>query len=147
MAEAGLDKGIPTKLGLIEGWAELIDRYEWQGFWTLTFEKDFRFWSARKAFIGWARRFTLPEPHSLSFLGFTEWGHRWPEVPHIHALTRNETKTRRHMWAYWFPHYGRARSEAYDASQGGRYYLGKYLTKEDHEVILDERQTLQGVLK
>jgi len=140
-AVAGLDRVCYTDdRRLVEAWGEFLERFEWEGFWTLTFEKDFSFWSARKAFLRWTARFTLPEPRQPSYFGFTEYGHRCPRVPHIHCLTRNESVPRTQMWAYWFPHYGRARSEAYDSERGGRYYLAKYLTKEEHEVILDERK-------
>ena len=129
--------------GLIEGWVEFLDRFAWQGFWTLTFEEDYSVAAARKAFTKWASRFTVSEPDALSFIGFIEYGTRIPQVPHIHALTRNEKCARRAMWSYWFPHYGRAQSRAWDPSRGGRFYLAKYCTKEVVEPILDERRSDQ----
>lgn len=132
------------KEALINGWSEFIDRYDWQGFWTLTFEHDFSFWSAQKAFKRWASQFTVSEPSSLSFIGFAEWGKRDPRVPHIHCLTRLERLPRVVMWKEWFKRYGRARSEAYDTARGGKWYLAKYVTKELTEVIIDERKTLQS---
>ena len=128
---------------LVEGWAEFLDRFSWEGFWTLTFEQDYSVASARRAFVRWASRFTLSEPGALSFIGFLEWGRRTPKVPHIHALTRLERCDRRVMWSYWFPHYGRAQSRAFQGHLGGRYYLAKYCTKEVVEPILDERITDQ----
>ena len=128
---------------LIEAWAEFLNRFLWEGFWTLTFEEDYSAASARRAFVRWASRFTVSEPEALSFIGFLEWGHRTPKVPHIHALTRNERCARRVMWSFWYSHHGRAQSRAYDPSRGAPYYLAKYCTKEVVDVILEERSTEQ----
>ena len=103
--------------------------------------------SAERAFRKWASRFTVSEPGALSFIGFLEWGRRTPRVPHIHALTRNERCARRVMWSWWYPWYGRAQSRRFDPSQGARWYLAKYCTKEAVEPILDERRTDQLCLR
>ena len=132
---------------LIEGWAEFLDRFAWDGFWTLTFEEDYSARSATKAFVRWATRFTVSEPGAISYIGFLEWGRRTPRVPHIHGLTRNERCARKVLWADWYQRYGRAQSRRFDPSQGARWYLAKYCTKESVEPILDERRTDQLCLR
>lgn len=128
---------------LITGWAEFLDQYDWEGFWTLTFQKNYGIWAAQRAFRKWVSRFTRAEPLQPTFFGFIEWGHRYPVVPHIHAVSRAERVSRKEMWGDWFKRYGRARSEAYNPSLGGNYYLSKYLTKENVDVIIDEREVQQ----
>ena len=132
-----------ARYDLIEAWAGFLEKFAWQGFWTLTFEDDYSARSARKAFLRWAYRFTVSEPNALSFIGFIEYGRRTPRVPHIHALTRLEKSDRRVMWADWYQRYGRAQSRRYDPSRGATFYLAKYCTKEVVDVILEERSSEQ----
>jgi len=126
---------------LVHEWANFLNRWEWQGFWTLTFKHDYTVWAARRALLRWALRWTLPAPDGPSFIFFLEW-QQFGRV-HFHGLTRNEIGPRIEMWSDWKERHGLARSESYNPSLGANYYCAKYLTKADGETILDERRINQ----
>ena len=56
-------------------------------------------------------------------------------VPHWHMLVANVEQQRRMNWVdWWYDHYGIARILPYQQELGARYYLGKYLTKEQADL-------------
>jgi len=56
-------------------------------------------------------------------------------VPHWHLLVANVSDQRRMSWVdWWFEHYGIARILPYRAELGARYYLGKYLSKQQADL-------------
>lgn len=56
-------------------------------------------------------------------------------VPHWHLLVANIAEQRRMTWLdWWYDHFGIARILPYDRQLGARYYLGKYLTKQQADI-------------
>jgi len=130
-----------AKVEWIEGWAQFLKSYEWQGFWTLTTREEYTFWAFQRAILKWGETFTVPSPTMPSFVFFLERSKMG--LYHSHGLTRNEKCDRVVMWKDWFKRNGRARSEAYNSALGARYYCSKYITKETGEAIVDLRRSLQ----
>ena len=129
-----------------DGWAELIGRYPWEWFVTLTFTDDIHPEAALKALRVW-----------LSKLNRELFGHRWyKRVPygvywvvaieyqkrgviHLHLLINGVGDTRRLTWMdNWLDmgnKNGWARIEAVETNKAVSRYLSKYVTK-DGEIFL-----------
>ena len=124
-----------------DGWAELISRYPWEWFVTLTFTDDIHPEAALKSMRVW-----------LSKLNREVFGHRWyKNVPygvywvaaieyqkrgvlHLHLLITGVGDTRRlsymDIWAEMGNKNGWARVEAVEANNAVSMYLSKYVTKD-----------------
>ena len=69
-------------------------------------------------------------PVSVAVMELQERG-----VPHWHMLVANVGSQRRMTWVDWlYEHYGIGRILPYQAELGARYYLGKYLSKEQADI-------------
>ena len=136
----------PYKWRVRDGWAELIGRYPWEWFVTLTFTDDIHPEAAMKSMRVW-----------LSKLNREVFGHRWHKKPpygvywvaaieyqkrgviHLHLLINGVGETRRltymDIWAEMGNKNGWARVEPVETNNAVSMYLSKYVTK-DGEIYL-----------
>ncbi|MBA7712924.1 hypothetical protein ES703_121918 [subsurface metagenome] len=134
-----------TKEDICQAFGRWIDGMApWEWYATLTFRdpKDPRFPTWTK--VGWksahnalnsfnnalVQDLDYVNPLWVSVMELQDRG-----VPHWHALVANVADQRRMKWVdWWFEHYGIARILPYQAERGARYYLGKYLSKEQADI-------------
>jgi hypothetical protein len=116
--------------------AEMLDKLDWDLFFTGTFKDSFRRDAAIKSFYRWLNSVCWLKGIDLDKKGyawFLEW-HKWRDVPHIHALLRlpglRTNDKLRSLWRPWFVHYGRCQVERYNEEMGAGFYLSKYMVKD-----------------
>jgi hypothetical protein len=137
----------PGGQALKTAWGDFVDQVvtrkgTWDWFATLTFRDK----TPREAHTGWSKvGWGYSEKACNQFLrhvgelkGLQDlWWFRareyqtWRGVPHWHLLIGGVGDVRRdESWSWWFQRYGFARILPYDSSQGARFYLCKYVTKD-----------------
>jgi hypothetical protein len=109
--------------------AEMLGRWQWEWFVTLTFRGSPRLgycYSAWADLIRWLRQ-RGGEPQ---YFRGTEWQMRG--TPHFHALVFgvNHAARRMDVVDWWGCRYGWARVFAYDPRLGAGFYVTKYLCKD-----------------
>jgi hypothetical protein len=138
----------PYKWRVQDGWAELIDRYPWEWFVTLTFTDAIHPEAALKSMYVWlsilnrelfGRRWYKKIPYGVYFVAAIEYQKRG--VIHLHLLIAGVKDTRRltymDTWAGMGNKNGYARIEATESNMAASRYLSKYVTK-DGEIFLSE---------
>lgn len=146
-------KYLPTLLELRkyrvqDGWAELLMRYPWQWFGTLTFTDAIHPEAALKAFAVWrnklncslfGRKWRDKPPFGIYYVLAIEYQKR--QVIHFHFLIAGVGDARRLTWMdEWeaMKHKcGFPRIYAVETQQGACRYVSKYVTK-DGEIFLSD---------
>ena len=126
-------------------WVDLLNRYEWTWFTTLTFRDLPRSYTAINRTKRWLTAIKKTERRLLSYFMCVEWT-RVQNRPHTHLLIGNLEGVRRDKWwSAWYTWYGRARILPYDKGLGAGYYLTKYVIKDIYRTGLFEISGLKGL--
>lgn len=136
-------------------WVDLLSRYNWDWFATLTFRDLPKSYTAINRTKKWLTAIKKQEKRSISYFMCMEWT-KVQNRPHTHLLIGNLEGVRRDKWwSTWYTWYGRARILPYDKGLGAGYYLTKYVVKDVYQSgmfeiggLQEDRQLkLRGVLK
>jgi len=115
-------------------WVDLLNRYNWDWFATLTFKGLPKTYTAHNRVNRWLNTLQRQEKRKIGYykgMEFTRQG-----VPHFHLLMGNLDGVRRDKyWDLWFTENGRARILPYDPKLGAGYYLTKYVVKDEYTNI------------
>jgi len=124
-------------------WVDLLDRYDWTWFTTLTFRDLPKTYTAINRTKKWLRairneeRVYIPWYMCLEFTKRLNW-------PHIHLLMANlEGVSRKKWWFEWYTRYGGARIKPYKKELGATHYLCKYVVKDTGNSALFEVRGLK----
>lgn len=116
---------------LRQAWVDLLGRYNWDWFVTLTFKEPPTTYTANNRLRRWIRTIEKQERRKVGYykgMEFSKLG-----VPHFHLLMGNLDGVRREKyWELWFSQNGRARILPYDSKLGAGYYLTKYVVKDEY---------------
>jgi len=116
---------------LRQAWVDLLGRYNWDWFATLTFRSPPTTYTANNRLRRWLNTIQREEKRNIGYykgMEFTRLG-----VPHFHLLMGNLDGVRREKyWEVWFRENGRARILPYDSKLGAGYYLTKYVVKDEY---------------
>ena len=137
-----------TKWRVRDGWAELLDRYPWEWFVTLTFtlpihpeaaHKSMRVWIAKLNRVLFGPRWYKKPPRGVYWVAAEEYQKR--RVLHLHLLMAGVGKARRLTYLDLWPALGNkngwARVEAVDSNAAVSRYLSKYVAK-DGEIYFSD---------
>lgn len=114
-------------------WVDLLNRYEWSWFTTLTFRDLPKTYTAINRTKKWLKAIKKAERRPLSYFMCMEWT-RIQNRPHTHLLMGGLEDIRRDKWwSTWYTWYGRARILPYDSRLGAGYYLTKYVIKDIYQ--------------
>lgn len=117
-------------------WVDLLNRYNWDWFATLTFRDLPKSYTAVNRVKKWLVAIQKDEKRPLGYFMATEW-FKTRECPHFHLLMGNLEDVRRDKWwQVWFTWYGRNRILPYDKEKGAGYYLTKYIVKEESNLAV-----------
>ena len=117
-------------------WVDLLNRYNWDWFATLTFRDLPKSYTAVNRVKKWLAAIQKDEKRPLGYFMATEW-FKTRECPHFHLLMGNLEDVRRDKWwQVWFTWYGRNRILPYDKEKGAGYYLTKYIVKEESDLAV-----------
>lgn len=117
-------------------WVDLLNRYNWDWFATLTFRDLPKSFAAVNQVKKWLTAIQKDEKRAIGYFMATEW-FKTRECPHFHLLMGNLEDVRRDKWwQVWFTWYGRNRILPYDKEKGAGYYLTKYVIKEENDSAL-----------
>lgn len=126
-------------------WVNLLSRYEWTWFVTLTFRDLPKSYTAVNRTKKWLTAIKKQEKRDIGYFLCLEWT-RLQNRPHTHLLLANLEGIRRDKWWYtWYTWYGRARILPYDKGLGAAYYLTKYVIKDVYRTGLFEISGLKGL--
>ena len=129
---------------LRQGWVDLLSRYEWTWFTTLTFRDLPKTYTAINRTKKWLTAMKKAEHRSLSYFMCMEWT-KVQNRPHTHLLLGGLEGVRRDKWWHtWYTWYGRARILPYDSRLGCQFYLCKYVIKDVYGSGLFEIGGLKG---
>jgi len=110
------------------GYANLLSRYQFTWFTTLTFKGSPCTYKAVNHFKRFIKYIQRNEKVNIGYyvgLELSEQG-----LPHFHSLMGNLEGVRRDKWwKWWFTRYGAARILPYDPAKGASHYVAKYVTK------------------
>ena len=113
---------------LRQGWVDLLSRYRFTWFTTLTFRDPPKSYSAINHFNAFIRGIQHKEKVHIGYyvgLEFSKLG-----TVHLHALMGGLQGVRRDKWwLWWYTRYGACRIEPYDCKLGASHYVTKYVTK------------------
>ncbi len=116
---------------LRQAWVELLNRYNWDWFATLTFRSPPTTYTANNRLKRWIKAIEEQEKRKVGYykgMEFTRLG-----VPHFHLLMGNLDGVRRDKyWELWFTQNGRARILPYNPQLGAGHYLTKYVVKDEY---------------
>jgi len=111
---------------ITKAWAQFLDR-PWKWTLTLTFRENLSPYSAKKAFD---RFFKSVESDIKYFLVIEPY--QFKSGAHIHSLISGlDDISPWKIMTIWNYRYGYARIYPYDKSKGARFYVSKYLARED----------------
>ncbi len=118
---------------LRQAWVDLLKRYEWTWFTTLTFRDLPKTYTAINRTKKWLTAIKKTERRPLSYFMCMEWT-KVQNRPHTHLLMGNLEGIRRDKWwSIWYTWYGRARILPYDCRLGCQFYLTKYIVKDVYQ--------------
>lgn len=124
-------------------WVDLLNRYDWDWFATLTFRDLPKTYTAINRTKKWLTAIKKQEKRSISYFMCMEWT-KVQNRPHTHLLIGNLEGVRRDRWWFtWFTWYGRARILPYNKELGAGYYLTKYVVKDIYQSGMFEIEGLQ----
>lgn len=129
----------PNSCQVKDEWGKFLSQgFNWDWFGTLTFRGEVGDKGANIKFSDFVRQVRHRCGHRVEFVRVTEQ-HKFRNVPHYHFLMGNVPDSVRRMgmvdW-WWGKGYGIARVEKYDNSKGAGHYLGKYLLKQNSEILI-----------
>ena len=125
-------------------WVDLLNRYNWDWFATLTFRDLPKSYTAINRTKKWLTAIKKQEKRPISYFMCMEWT-KVQNRPHTHLLIGNLEEVRRDKWWFtWYTWYGRARILPYDSRLGAGYYLTKYVVKDVYQSGMFEIGGLQG---
>ena len=138
----------PYKYRVVDGWAELVARYPWEWFVTLTFTesvhpeaalKSMRFWISRLNRELYGRRWYKHSPYGVYWVAAIEYQKR--DVIHLH-LVMNGIKDARRLsymdaWEDLGNKNGFARIYPVESNNAVSSYLCKYVIK-DGEIFFSD---------
>ena len=126
-------------------WVDLLNRYNWDWFTTLTFRDLPKSFTAVNRVKRWLTAIQKDEKRAIGYFMATEW-FKTRRCPHFHLLMGNLEGVRRDKWwRVWFTWYGRNRILPYDKEKGAGYYLTKYVIKEESNLALFTIKDLEYV--
>ncbi|GAI08076.1 unnamed protein product, partial [marine sediment metagenome] len=129
---------------LRQAWVDLLNRYTWTWFTTLTFSDLPRSYTALNRAKKWLHSIENEERIHLAYYLALEYT-KVLNLPHIHLLMGGLEGIRRDKWwSTWFTWYGRARILPYNKKLGAGYYLTKYVIKDIYQKGIFEIRGLQG---
>ncbi len=129
---------------LREAWVDLLSRYEWSWFTTLTFRDLPKTYTAVNRTKKWLTAIKKQEKRRIPYFMCMEWT-RLQNRPHMHLLMGGLHEVNRSKWwLTWFTWYGAARILPYDSRLGAAYYLTKYVVKDIYQKGIFEIKGLQG---
>jgi hypothetical protein len=144
--ETNLEK--PYKYRVVDGWAELIQRYPWEWFVTLTFTESIHPEASLKVMRVWismlnrelfGRRWYKKEPYGVYWIAAIEMQKR--DVIHLHLLMNGVKDTRRltymDIWASMGNKNGYSRIYPVESQIAVSRYLSKYVAK-DGEIFMSD---------
>lgn len=130
---------------LRQGWVDLLNRYEWTWFATLTWRSLPKSYTALNQTKKWLRAIEKGEKIDIGYflcLEYTKLQNR----PHTHLLMGNlEGIQRSKWWSTWYTRYGAARILPFDPARGAAYYLTKYVVKDVYQKGMFEIYGLEGL--
>lgn len=112
---------------LREAWVNLLNRYKWDWFTTLTFRDIPKTYTAINRAKKWINAIERAELKKIGYYIAMEKSLRG--TPHFHALMGNLSEVRRLTWMDRWK-YGYARIYKYDSKLGAAHYLTKYTLKD-----------------
>lgn len=119
---------------LRKAWVDLLNRYNWDWFVTLTFRSPPATYTANNRLRRWIKAIEEQEKRKVGYykgMEFTRSG-----VAHFHLLMGNLDGIRRDKyWGLWFTQNGRARILPYNSKLGAGHYLTKYVVKDEYTNI------------
>ena len=125
-------------------WVDLLNRYNWDWFATLTFRDLPKTYTAINRTKKWLIVIKKEEKRHIPYFMCLEWT-RLQNRPHIHLLMANLEGIRRDKWwSTWYTQYGAARILPYNKKLGAAYYLTKYVVKDIYQSGMFEIGGLQG---
>lgn len=114
-------------------WVDLLNRYNWDWFATLTFRDLPKSYTAVNRTKKWLTAIKKQEKRPISYFMCIEWT-KVQIRPHTHLLIGNLEGVRRDKWwSTWYTWYGRARILPYDCRLGCQFYLTKYIVKDVYQ--------------
>lgn len=117
---------------LREGWVNLLSRYVFTWFTTLTFKDSPKTYTAINRAKKFLRAIEGKEKVNIGYYLCMELNRLG--IPHFHALMGNLDEVRRSTWwKWWFTRYGAARILPYNPKLGAGYYLTKYVVKDEYQ--------------
>lgn len=113
---------------LRQGWVDLLSRYRFTWFTTLTFRDPLKSYSAINHFKAFIRGIQRKEKVDIGYYVGMEFS--FTGIPHFHALMGGlDNVYRSTWWGWWYTRYGACRIEPYDTRLGASHYVTKYVTK------------------
>lgn len=130
---------------LRQAWVNLLNRYEWTWFTTLTFRDLPKSYTAINRVNRWLTAIKNQEKRAIGYYMVTEW-FKTQKCPHMHLLMGGlQGVNRSKWWKVWFTWYGRNRILPYRKELGCQFYLTKYVIKEKSDIGLFEIRGLQYI--
>ena len=111
---------------LVDAFGELISRWRWDLFVTLTLRAKFPI-TKRYLRTQWRRfitRINAEHQTDVTWVRSTEFG-KEQEIPHIHTLIGGTAISPREIPRLWHPRTGNAKAEKYDPDRRAAWYLAK----------------------
>lgn len=130
---------------LRQAWVDLLDRYEWSWFTTLTWRSLPKTYTCLNQTKKWLTAIKKQEKRCIPYFMCLEWT-RLQNRPHTHLLMANLEGIRRDKWwSTWYTQYGAARILPYNKKLGAAYYLTKYVVKDVYRSGMFEVKGLKGL--
>ncbi|MBA7706091.1 hypothetical protein ES703_114937 [subsurface metagenome] len=128
-----------------QAWVDLLDRYEWSWFTTLTFRDLPKSYTAINRAKKWLTSLKKEEKRSVPYFLALEWT-KIQNKPHLHLLLANLEGVRRFTWwLTWYTQYGAARILPYEKGLGCTHYLCKYVFKDVYRSgVFETRGLIKG---
>ena len=125
-------------------WANLLNRYEFTWFVTLTFRQDIPpSYTAVNRAKKWLTTIKKQEKREIGYFMCLEWT-KLQNRPHIHLLLGGLEGIRRDKWwLTWYTRYGAARILPYRKELGASHYLTKYIVKDIYQKAMFEIKGLE----
>lgn len=126
---------IKSNRRLRESWASFLGRYPWSWWATFTFEEEFKSFTARRRLENFFTTIERKVHRRVPAFVAEEWTLGRPDVPHYHALIGDVSDlSRAYWWSQWFHRRGNGRAQIlpYEVAKGARYYLTKYVIKDEY---------------
>ncbi len=120
-----------------ESWGNFLkEKFNFDWYVTLTFKDNVGEWGADRNFRRFVRELRHRAGHRVEFLRTTEW-QKQRNVPHYHLLMGNCSEIHRMEMVEWCKNnFGYSRILPYDRNLNASYYIGKYVTKENFDLLV-----------